>query len=389
MVEELHSEFTRIKFDAAVPTMYIGETALSVAGLHDDEVDIIHGELLSHRLRGDTAVSGSWLKKQSEFLRGLGVREKATLYGYTRQGDEIVNSYMRDPEENLFPFMKSLMVPPSTRFMFFPFYGQYRDMVLRCGHGDIKAGGVTKVQVTLVTEVEVHDDDYRRIPEGGEHDLGTLTVWEWIEELRAMPRTARYEPERYVIMMSIAKHLKADFWLGVLEAYIDDVRWIIRNAPRPKKTMVVYRGVGSDRYVRGNPLAFVHNGLLSTSLSWSLAHTFLKGRPCCMMRIVVPAHTPCVCLFGYTAFKGELEVLMDTSSVMVLGEASVPRGVKVLRHSQWEKDVEFGMSELELEPVAQEVVYSGRRYKVRKEGKKKYIKVKGKRVFLAEIAGKY
>lgn len=114
---------------------------------------------------------------------------------------------------------------------------------------------------------------------------------------------------------------------GVSEAYKREYRskttvlnGLIHAAPVSKRTLVLFRAISKDapklqRYARGDEADFLNRGIISTSILYDAALTFLEeGDACCLLVILVPKGTHMLEVLDNSAWSEESEVLLPHGS---------------------------------------------------------------------------
>lgn len=91
---------------------------------------------------------------------------------------------------------------------------------------------------------------------------------------------------------------------------------LIRRAPRSRREMVLFRAVAEDAprfqsYRRGDDADFLNRGIVSTSVSYDAATSFLeKDETCCLLVLLVPSGTRLLEVLDRSAWSEESEVLL-------------------------------------------------------------------------------
>lgn len=93
----------------------------------------------------------------------------------------------------------------------------------------------------------------------------------------------------------------------VLIKFHERINDIIIRAPPITDTMVVYRGAGTDDYIKGN--TFESSSVLSTTPLLEIAHGFSSGPGAIIMKMVLPPGTPALINFS-TRFPNEYEIML-------------------------------------------------------------------------------
>ena len=109
---------------------------------------------------------------------------------------------------------------------------------------------------------------------------------------------------------------------------------LINKAPVSKRTLVLFRAISEgapklQKYAKGEEADFLNRGIISTSIVYDAAITFLdEGAACCMLAILVPKGTHMLEVLDNSAWSEESEVLLPHGSRFKVVKTSIVNGVK-------------------------------------------------------------
>lgn len=238
--------------------------------------------------REDPAID-AWLRAQVAFIKGLSVRDYNILSSYTRNGDVMVNNYLRGTlrEDSADLILASLEVTPQNPVrpvaLAYSIYDQFPALT-RDGRLQLFKGA--ELQAGLLGE-------------DGELDMELMRAFVG-ENIDYFGRTANLGP--------------------LIEQYRRDLVAIIERAPRPPHAFTVFRGINSEAHL--SSLSFRNVDFLSTSISpeWAV-RTFTREikEPtgmvsrtyrCCVYELEVRPDVPCIYMQFVSEFPDEYEVLI-------------------------------------------------------------------------------
>lgn len=266
----------------------------------------------------DVEIDKDWLNEQHEYLKTLTREELFNVYGYTRNGDVFVNNFMRGTLDDAF-FRIYLDTFKDDEDKYFPLFFPALDAL--------------SVNVTKIQEI------YEKVL------IDPLNVVNQKKLVQLRRRTTK-NTTKYLLLLSILKDTKVEWWHHVIRMYSHSLEAIIRKAPPTKKKMYIYRGVKTDFYLdkfknERNPI-FPSRGFVSTSSSINVAYDFTtkdnyvkkendilgiqdNSRHCCFMRITVLPGTRMLLTAGMSYFHHEAEFLLSRDTVFYIVKSSTEK----------------------------------------------------------------
>jgi hypothetical protein len=235
--------------------------------------DVLHDRFL---FQDTNEFDMDWFRESVSYTKGLNFADLFVLKSYTKYGDEIVNNYLRDPVGFLTNRRVSdlmFIVMPTNQHLCFAI------QLLQYHFRDHE--NISRVISNFITN-------------NGEL-IGTefgdlLDIWN------------DYEYDEAAIK-------------EIVESYIDDMKRIIRNAPKPTRPMRVFRGAQRD-YLRNAVNAAVHSqGFTSTTMNPEAIFNF-HGRKNVFEMIINP-NVSCVVTEDITYFPHEYEVLISSDTLVM------------------------------------------------------------------------
>lgn len=243
------------------------------------------------------SVDDEWIHKQSWYIMGLSVEQQFNLFGYTHNGDEIVNGFLRfsSSVENLYSgFLSSNRWTNRLDETYFPLFFPAMH-VLRESQD--------KKQLLLVS------------------GLSKEVKEEVLAVLQKVCSSGATNLDKYLTFCKPGVMTKLDydkFWKPVLKRYAGNIQEIISGSPKVKHPFYVYRGSKID-YIGKDVQVFVARGFTSTSSNFTVASSFSdKKNSCCIHRILVSRGARVLFLDGTTRHEGESEFLLGDKAVLYI-----------------------------------------------------------------------
>lgn len=219
---------------------------------------------------------GDWLKAQEAYIEALSTKDLDILRSYTSHGDRLVNGHCRGILTDVRELVRSMAVDESVPLAH-SLYDQY-DTYLAKG-------------LTLPEKAEFLDES------------GDM----------------RMETFRSTLSDNLDFFSNAANITSLLEQYKNDLVRIIERSPRPKKPIVVYRGIQSEAHLTN--LRFQNIDFLSTTLDpysvipFTKAYENSSGRIrtkyyCCVYEMTIDPGVPCMYMQFISRYANEFEVLV-------------------------------------------------------------------------------
>jgi hypothetical protein len=232
----------------------------------------------------------AWLREQVAFIHELSWREQDILKSYTRNGDVLVNNYLRG---TLYDDSRDL-VEASLRVSH---YGDDRPVALGYSVLDQLSSIVKRKDIVVYAGLEKKDDFITTT-------TGHLNMFAMRD-----------------FMMANLDYFGQAIHLGpLIEQYQRELTAILEKAPRPPHAFWVYRGLKSESHLTS--LTFRNVDFLSTSMSpeWAAAlftraindERALVSRKyrCCMYELKVRPDVPCLYMQSLSQYPDEYEMLI-------------------------------------------------------------------------------
>lgn len=257
----------------------------------------------------DPAIA-EWLHRQVEYIEGLTPREFNILTSYTRNGDIIVNEYLRRRLVGDLTGLIQAMIRVDTTYpdrpvaLGYSLYDQYPELV--------RSGKIT-APVGLGRKADL------LIPSEGSRDSRSSGSSEEFLDMDLL---------RDIIEHNIEFFGRAENILPLVEQYYKELQAIIEKAPRAPHAFRVFRGIKSENHLSG--LTFETVDFLSTSLAPDKAvvsFTNVMTDPerlvtrtyhCCLYEIDVSPAVPCIYMQPVSQFSDEFEVLLAPGVAVTL-----------------------------------------------------------------------
>jgi hypothetical protein len=256
----------------------------------------------------------TWLMEQLNYVYKLSLHDTFTLKGYTYNGDVFANNYLRGTlDKKKFKKSNSEYIEQITQY--FPMFMQVNKLISKTHDDSIFSVDEQRTKVHRMTKIQSNILK------------PSASIHEWMEVLET--KTLKLS-ERYSIIIPLWSCFTDAFREKVLKLFIDDLMNIIVNAPTNSKTMVVYRGVRNNFYLKNSNQDIYKNiGFVSTSLDIEIAKEFQRpvvpedDPKCCIQRVLLPKGTHSIVLFPLSNFQDEKEVLLPTGVLYKLYKKKV------------------------------------------------------------------
>ena len=295
-----------------VPFMALNETDFKV-DIHTDSHNE-HWMLQDHLgYRGeksfnefvDNAIDYEWFNAQNSYIASLPLKSIITILAYTHTGDVLINSHVR-----------GTLSMPSLRASFMnPMFDTY-------------GNGIHPLLVPFLETLPFEQNsNIVTKPDVLTLKVGKITVDEVLNDIRK--GNMKLFEARLVFNIIAHLYLSDSFLKKLLTRFGSDLQNIIENAPKVKKTMVLYRGVKTDYYLKGKEgHYYTNNGFASTSVSVTKASEFtnkmlvVNGKPvCCMKRVTLLPGTKALVIMGVSHYPNEKEILLGLNSKYLVRKA--------------------------------------------------------------------
>lgn len=260
-------------------------------------------------------IDHDWLSSMNNYIYNLSTKDLYTLIGYTFYGDILANNYMRN-KLDINAFNKDLL-DLQKWIIYYPIFFQALEYIENIT--DINK----IIKIGKKSNITIPKDNYTTIiiAKFG-NQLNVIDIIKLLKN-KSVPIS-----EKYMLMYIISSYLSfTEFWEYIIQNYIKDLNNIIKKAPPLKKTLIVYRGVKNDYYLKvpSNPdnkskHIYKTNSFVSTSVNLGSALRF-TGKQCCFKRITLLPGTHTLLLAGISKFINEFEILLGSESMFYITKA--------------------------------------------------------------------
>ena len=271
----LSKEFNKSYLDKKYPTFKDSWITIDYQYSNYTKHDLDH--LYDHTC---TEIDLNWFEQQSNYIKSLSRDELLTLSSYSNYGYEIINNWCIDNNEWWSQLYKILHYNSSS---YFPFFIQFLNVI--------------------------------------EHFHFTSKQKNIIDKLK----NSRSLSSLYTTFISIKNQMNDDswkiFWKEVLIEYSRDLERIILNSPKTNSCMTVWRGSTTPYWTNSflNKEEYLFKNFTSTSLELSNTDEF-RDLDCCLMRIIIPKNSRCLCLGTFSVYSNEAEILFSKDSIFKIDQ---------------------------------------------------------------------
>lgn len=249
----------------------------------------------------------AWMKAQTDYIFDtLSIRERDILISYTRTGDVLVNNYLRGllPSDMTTMLERTLEAESNNERMLRPVPLAY---------------AIYDRYPMLVRDKKIKIADW-----------GTGYPSDLLDEGNRSGTILSMDKVRHLIRINMGFFGQRVNAIEFLELYYQDLRRIFERAPRLPEKLTVFRGIKSEKYLRG--LTFRTPDFLSTSVSPDSALTHFtevisdnrdimkESYHCCVYELNVTESVPCMYLQAISQFQSEYEVLIAPGAMVTLSD---------------------------------------------------------------------
>ncbi len=245
----------------------------------------------------------NWFHRMNSYIASLPPADIMTLRSYTKNGDVMVNTYLRGTlkASSYFKYLAQFYWKLENKMC--PTFPQIATVIKR--HRNSMSDILLPVdKITVpdhfgfdgVTPIEV-------IPL--ETILDKFCTLPNLQDIyRLMPKLCEYAP------------FNKQFVKEVIEQYNDDLNRIIENSPALEQAMVVYRGVKKAFIPPSEGKLYNNCGFLSTSFNKNISDDF-SGRyeSSVIQEIVLLPGAKGILLSSVSEFKAEAEILLGSNTI--------------------------------------------------------------------------
>ena len=215
----------------------------------------------------NTSYYEEWIKSQNEFITNLNLEEIFTLRCHTHDGDVIINYFINNN------FNIDIDI-------------------------DYVDNGYRKS--TLIIDKKIFNTNRNFIL-----FYYQIKKYLYFENHSKYSMLSRLELEQYII-----ENYKTFDWNKILILYIKDIKNIFNKSPKIKDTIVIYRGVNDDYYIKKSAKGTYNSDTLSSyTLNHKIAISY-ASKNCCIMRVKLNKGCRAILIDNISAYDNEAEILL-------------------------------------------------------------------------------
>ena len=244
-----------------------------------------YGGGISDLFGDDFTLDSDWVYKSIKYINDLPIEDKFTIFGYTHNGDELVNNFLLGNN----PKLKSLI----DDYYYGEKSNKYKNWFL-------------PIFFQMINLIKNKKDIFNT-------KVDKLTL----PKLRTFIKNSVLT-ETYEHILTKLKLFSYDFYIDCIRLYAEDLKRIINNSPAMTKTSILYRGV-KDKYYYPDPSnkLFKSTTFMSTSYNPESAYEF-SSVGCCFKKIIAKPGTRGLFIEAMTSHPGEFEVLLSAESKFII-----------------------------------------------------------------------
>jgi hypothetical protein len=258
--------------------------------------DILYKNLFNNYLfQDEKTFDKKWYDDSSDYVEELEIHDKYILSQYTYNGDEIINTYIREPSTFIDnDRIKELLLTkmPSNKSML------YAVQLIRRYDPDNILSYFKKRH-----DINNNDDDI----------IFDKTI-ELIDYDKVKEYETRYMNEIHGVNKELSTEEIIKTFIPLIEEYIRDLRIIIHNGPKLTKEIQVFRGLKSD-YINRPYEEHLIKGFLSTTLDINVINSGYYGN--IVYQITLQPGTPCLSIKDSSRYYKEKEILVDIDTYAI------------------------------------------------------------------------
>lgn len=216
----------------------------------------------------DFILDRKWIMDSNNYIINLPREDKFTVYGYTHNGDVIVNMILRNREKEI----KDYILDPD-RVMdkkYQPLFFQLRKTLLAKDYG---------IQPNILKQMLSND------------------LFESYNSICKNQKNKESIPE--------------EAYLVAANMFLEDLKRIIDNSPPITQPTIVYRGSKTLYYSTTDKRTFKNNSFMSTSYGiWGPTNFTNRKLKCCIKKITLKTGTKALFMDCITQYESETEILL-------------------------------------------------------------------------------
>jgi hypothetical protein len=224
-----------------------------------------------------------WVYECIKYMKGLPIKDKYTILGYTYNGDEFINLFLMNNIPKLKTKISLIKKKGKDKYdnYYFPIFFQLIEI--------IKDGKSPRIKRLI--------------------DTAPITLIDIKSNINYSDLTSTY-----LYILKKLEYFTDELYGECIKMLSEDLKRILNNAPAIKKTSILYRGV-KDKYYYTDPLnkTFQTNTFISTSFNPEAAFEF-ADKKCCFKKIIAGPGTRGLFIEAITQIPGEREILLNVGT---------------------------------------------------------------------------
>jgi len=217
----------------------------------------------------DFILDREWIIRSNNYILNLSLEDKFTVYGYTHNGDVIVNMILRNNEKDILDYVLNPARIKDPKYQ--PLFFQLRKVLSTKDYGISHSVLDTMLQNDMLLSYS------------------------------------------YICKNQQFKELiPEEAYIDAAELFLRDLLRIVDNSPPIQQKTVVYRGARTLYYSTTNRKTFQNNSFMSTAYGMWGARSFAdtRNKKCCIKRIVLKPGTKALFMDCITQYDSETEILL-------------------------------------------------------------------------------
>lgn len=264
---------------------------------------------IARQLYNDYDIDVSWFNRNDEYIKQLSKQDIFTLIGYTNYSHIFLQPFFLGTKTETAFENNMIYSPVDFQKYYHPLFFQFKRLIEKINNLET----ILKQPNRNITIIDTKNE-------------WTKKAIEWIQYFKHSTNTPLSTQYWIYIYLLKNKQITFNAISNAAMEYKKDLSRIISNSPKTQSRMVVYRGVNSDFYLRGQPSKnlFHAKAFLSTSLKATHATKYtepfqyhidknITGK-CCIKRIVIPKNSNVLFITGLSYFPHEMEILLNINS---------------------------------------------------------------------------
>lgn len=217
----------------------------------------------------DFIIDRDWIISSNNYILNLSLEDKFTVYGYTHNGDVIVNMILRNNEKDIRDYILNPERITDRRYQ--PLFFHLRKVLSTKDYG-IKDN---------VLDMMLSDD--------------------FFVSYKALCKNQTFK-----------EMIPEEAYIDAAKMFLEELLRIVNNSPPIQQKTVVYRGSRTLYYSTTNRKTFKNNTFMSTSYGIWGARSFAdtRNKKCCMKRIILNPGTKALFMDCITQYESETEILL-------------------------------------------------------------------------------